>query len=86
MAEPSVERRLDRLEGWQRDMREELRWWEEKRPMIEALEADMVYRQRRHAEQASHWTLGRILVATGVALYMAALQTLNVFLLFRGGR
>jgi len=76
--------RLGRLEGWQHDVAAELRelreWREDTEPMIDALNTDMLYRQRRHVEMLGRWSLGRVLLVTALALYMAALQTVTVVL------
>lgn len=76
--------RLRRLEGWQRDAAGELgdlhTWRTKAEPMIEGLSADMLYRQRRHAETIGRWSFGRVLLVTLLALYMAALQTVTVVL------
>jgi hypothetical protein len=76
--------RMRRLEGWQQDAAaelDELRKWREKAaPMIEEAHADLLYRRWRHAETVGRWSLGRVLLVTMLALYMAALQTVTVVL------
>ena len=48
--------------------------------MIEALEADMVYRQRRHAERVGEWSrAAKVTAALGGAL--VALATVGSFIL-----
>lgn len=75
----SDDERIARLERWQRDISRELRGWEEwhdlVKPFIEQLQADLVYRQRRHADGTrmfSRWV--RVTAwAAGLAVAVAAI-------------
>jgi hypothetical protein len=84
---PTTEQRLASLEGWRNDLAEELRDWEEwvdsVRPFLVQLQADLIYRQRRHAESVGSWSLTAKVVAwaAGVALAVAAVGSFVVSLL-----
>lgn len=74
--------RLRKLENWQRDVARELREWERWleviRPFIEQLQADLTYRQKRHAERVSDWSraakvLAAIVAFTAIASFVLQL-------------
>lgn len=80
----TLEERIARLEDWQRDISRELREWEEWRdlvkPFLEQLQADLVYRQRKHAEQVHTMsTSGKVVV--GVIGVIVGLSTIGSFIL-----
>lgn len=81
---PSADDRLASLEAWRRDLALELReleeWIEKVRPFLQQLEADLIYRQRRHAESVGHWsTSAKIIGAT--AGVVVALATVGGFVI-----
>lgn len=79
-----VDRRLRSLESWRVDVGRELREWERwvevVQPFIEQLQADLTYRQRRHAEQVSEWsTFAKVLAAiVGVVVALCAIGTFTI--------
>lgn len=70
-----VNRRLRSLEGWRNDVSRELREWEEwyafVKPFLEQLQADFVYRQKRHAETAADWSMFAKVLAAVVGIVVA---------------
>lgn len=81
---PTAEERLRSLEDWRRDLANELREWEEwaekVRPFLEQLQADLIYRQRRHAESVGRYsTTAKVLTVT--AGLVVALATVGGFVL-----
>lgn len=89
---PTAEERLRSLEDWRKDLANELREWEEwveqVRPFLEQLQADLIYRQRRHAEQVGRYsTTAKVLtVATAVVVALATVGgfVLELLILTRG--
>lgn len=79
-----IGRRLSTLEQWQRDVANELReleeWRDEIKPFIEQLQADLIYRQRKHAESVGTWTLGTKVVV-GIVTLLVGLTTVGSFIL-----
>lgn len=79
----TVEQRLRSLEDWRRDLANELREWEEwvttTRPFLDQLEADLIYRQRRHAESVGAWST-RAKVAAAIGGGLIALATFGGFI------
>lgn len=65
------ERRILNLEGWRNDVSRELREWEEwykvTKPFLEQLQADLIYRQRKHAESVGEWGLFSKIIVTATA-------------------
>jgi hypothetical protein len=80
----STEERVRRLENWQRDIARELRDWEEwmrlVKPFIEQLQADLVYRQRKHAETVSSWSTSSK-ITVGLIGVLVGLATIGSFVL-----
>lgn len=81
---PTEAQRLDSLESWRQDLALELReleeWVEKVRPFLEQLEADLIYRQRRHAESVGRYsTTAKVLAA--VCGLVIALTTVGGFVL-----
>lgn len=70
--------RVHELELWRRDVAGELRDFEEwqrlVKPFLEQLQADLLYRQRRHAETVGDWSLFAKVCALvgGVAVAVAS--------------
>lgn len=79
----SQEQRLRSLENWRDDLALELREWEawvmSTRPFLEQLEADLIYRQRRHAEAVGAWST-RAKVAAAIGGGLIALATFGGFI------
>lgn len=81
---PTYERRIHRLEDWQRDISRELRDWEEwvkvAKPFLDQLQADLIYRQRKHAETVGEWTLFSKIIA-GTTATILCVSTIGTFVL-----
>ena len=64
--------RVRNLEGWRDDIAEEFREWREwmegVTPFIKMLQADLTYRQARHAEHAAVWSKRAKILATATAV------------------
>lgn len=79
-----LEQRTRDLEGWRRDVARELRdieeWQRTVKPFLEQLQADLVYRQRRHAESAHNFSTAAKVTAAGTAI-VVALSALASFVL-----
>lgn len=72
------------LRRWSYDAARELREFEEwqanVKPFLEQLQADLIYRQRRHADRASDWsTFAKVVTLVGGAL--VALSAIGAFIL-----
>lgn len=84
MAISDYERRIRKLEDWQRDISLELRNWEEwakvAKPFLEQLQADLIYRQRKHAETVGEWTLFSKIIA-GTTAIILCVSTIGTFVL-----
>lgn len=72
-----------------RELREVEEWIAEMKPFLEQLQADLIYRQRRHAESAGEWSLlAKILIAvTSILITVSAVGgfVLAIVRAFHGG-
>ena len=57
-----------------RELRDLEEWVSEVKPFLEQLQADLIYRQRRHAESAGEWSvLAKVLIAvTSILIAVSA--------------
>lgn len=84
--------RLGKLWGWHfdadRDLRELEEWKRVLTPFLEQLQADMIYRQRRHAETVGRWsTTAKVTAAlVGIAVGVATIGgfVLSLYLAMHG--
>lgn len=79
-----IDERIASIERWQLDVSRELRDWEEwvesVKPFLEQLQSDLIYRQRKHAEQVHTLSTGaRILV--GFIGVVVGVSTIGSFIL-----
>lgn len=87
------EDRLRSLELWRADVGQEFReleeWHDTVTPFLEQLQADLVYRQRRHAESVRQWSFTAKAIAWAAAILVSFATVggfvLQVLLLTHGG-